>query len=201
MASCRTMLASKLVTQCTLHAPFLFSSTVIERLERAIGSPRGRLPCSLQSRARSRISLAPVSQLLREKKGTACSLSHSAATCVGCSTHGSIANLTREPLENGSDEAEWSGRSHHFTPHVFYPKQLGNLLYTAMAPESITWGGDKTETFWVERSLGRAPERTNTKQRRPSSNIWSMPGKRGLKGKCLDACRLGCDASERLQVN
>ena len=33
-----------------------------------------RLPRSLQSRARSRISLAPVSQLLREKKGTACSL-------------------------------------------------------------------------------------------------------------------------------
>ena len=37
-------------------------------------SPRGRLPCSLQSRAWSCMSLAPVSQLLREKKGTACSL-------------------------------------------------------------------------------------------------------------------------------
>ena len=36
----------------------------------------GRLPRSLQSRARSRISLAPVSQLQREKKGTACSLMH-----------------------------------------------------------------------------------------------------------------------------
>ena len=37
-------------------------------------SPRGRLLCSLQSRARSCISLAPVSQLLRERKGAACSL-------------------------------------------------------------------------------------------------------------------------------
>ena len=34
-------------------------------------SPRGRLPHSHQSRARSCTSLAPVSQLLREKKGTA----------------------------------------------------------------------------------------------------------------------------------
>ena len=32
-------------------------------------SPRGRLPCSLQSRARSRISLVPFSQFLRERKG------------------------------------------------------------------------------------------------------------------------------------
>ena len=31
-------------------------------------------PCSLQSRARSRISLVPVSELLREKKGSACKL-------------------------------------------------------------------------------------------------------------------------------
>ena len=54
-----------------LHA---VPSTVIERLERARGT-RGRLPCSLQSRAPSCISLAPVSRLLREKKGTACSLS------------------------------------------------------------------------------------------------------------------------------
>ena len=37
-------------------------------------SPRGCLPCSLQSRTRSRISFVPVSQLQREKKGTACSL-------------------------------------------------------------------------------------------------------------------------------
>ena len=33
---------------------------------------RDRLPCSLQSRARSHISVALVSQLLRERKGTAC---------------------------------------------------------------------------------------------------------------------------------
>ena len=73
----------------TARNPFLFSSTVIEGLERARGtaarrigrkefplshSPRGPPPCPLQSRARSRISLAPVFQLLREKKGTACSL-------------------------------------------------------------------------------------------------------------------------------
>ena len=45
----------------------LFSSTVSERLERARG-PRGRLPRSLESRARSRISLAQVSQLLMRKE-------------------------------------------------------------------------------------------------------------------------------------
>ena len=62
----------------------LFSSTVIERLEWARStaarrmerkdekyshSPHGRQPFSLQSRARSRLSIAPVSQLLREKEG------------------------------------------------------------------------------------------------------------------------------------
>ena len=73
----------------TGRCPFLFSSAVIERLERSRGtaarrmgrrdeddfphSPRrGRLPRSLQSRSRSRISVALVSQLLRENKGTAC---------------------------------------------------------------------------------------------------------------------------------
>ena len=45
-------------------------------------SPCGRLPRSLQSRARSRISLAPVSQLLREKKGTAVADDYSYNVCT-----------------------------------------------------------------------------------------------------------------------
>ena len=63
--------------QC-VHAGGPFFSLLPQQLrdwsERE-AQPRGEWgPCSLQSRARSRISLAPVPQLPREKKGTACSL-------------------------------------------------------------------------------------------------------------------------------
>ena len=50
-----------------------------ERQSRAeTGEEVRRAPLSLQSRARSCFSLAPVSRLLKEKKGTACSLSQTA---------------------------------------------------------------------------------------------------------------------------
>ena len=68
----RSLIARLLPAMQTARSHFLFSSTVIERLERE--GARGHLPRSLHSRARSRIPLAPVSQLLRETKGAACSL-------------------------------------------------------------------------------------------------------------------------------
>ena len=62
---------------CTQSLSFLVHSNwetgASERHSRAENG-RTAQPCSLQSRARSRIWLAPVSQLLWEKKGTACSL-------------------------------------------------------------------------------------------------------------------------------
>ena len=64
----RYNLSKQFEVRKTARSPFLFSSTVIERLERARGTAAGRMgrPCSLQSRAPSRISLALVSELLRE---------------------------------------------------------------------------------------------------------------------------------------
>ena len=71
----RTRTAFAHLLNCTQSLSFLVHSNwKTGASEKHTPTPRGHLLCSLQSRARSCILLAPVSQLLREKKGTACSL-------------------------------------------------------------------------------------------------------------------------------